>query len=154
SPTSVDIDGAIKPGGAFYVDVQGGYKPFGLNATGEVEIKNNWPTEVRMPIGGTLKPMVTYVSSITADATVSALGVNAELHGSVQKNGDFVLNGSVDTISFGGLGGSASFTMINSQRTGFSFTSRLDATFLVSAVVRANIDVDFTFGVNTNGQVT
>ncbi|HTK77096.1 MAG TPA: hypothetical protein VL371_17655 [Gemmataceae bacterium] len=154
SPTSVDIDGAIKPGGAFYVDVQGGYKPFGLNATGEVEIKNNWPTEVRMPIGGTLKPMVTYVSSITADATVSALGVNAELHGSVQKNGDFVLNGSVDTISFGGLGGSASFTMINSQRTGFSFTSHLDATFLVSAVVRANIDVDFTFGVNTNGQVT
>jgi len=155
SPTSVDLDGAIKPGGAFYLDVKGAYKPFGLNATGEIEIRNTWPTAIHglgsTTLGGE-RSMITRVSSIKADVTVSALGVNAELHGQVWRNGDFVLYGS-NSVSFGDLTGSASFEMKNTHAAGFRFTSHMDATYTVAHTVRANMTVDFTFGVH-NGHVT
>src|SRR5439155_809301 len=130
---------------------------FGLNATGEVEIKNNWPTTVPFftisPTGGIKTTMQTvYVSSIMADASVHALGVDAQLHGQVWGNGDFDLTGS-ESVGFSGLGGSAAWELKHTQANPFSFTSHVQATY-TEGVVRATLGVDFSFGVDVYGHVT
>jgi hypothetical protein len=165
SPTSVELDAAIKPGGALYLDVQGGYKPFGMSATGEVTIESNWRTtgfkvtynNLGFP---TLTPTTVYVTGITADVHVDVLNLaDVNLHGTVQGNGDFDVTGDADVHWFGAWGyldGSANFDLSYTHSAGLSFTSHVHALYEdpTKDVLQATLDAYFSIGVNSTGQLT
>jgi hypothetical protein len=165
SPIALDMDVAMKSGGAFYLDFKGQYQFIGLTIGGEVLVAVNYPLTGRpaqvlaAPILGTATAITiagkggpTPVSGIYLDANVQVLGANVDLYGKMLANGDLQLHGSADE-NLGFLSGSATFDLSLTQAHGFSFTADLYAGFNYQNVIRGSVDVQFVLGVHA-GYVT
>ena len=165
SPYSVDLDVAVKSGGQFFLDAKGSYKYMGMTMKGEVLIAKDYPVigpaanvltnSIWAGCGGCIGtgPKVTgpiLVSGIYLKAEIHLLTANVELTGKMYANGDFSITGSSDA-SIGALKGSQSFTLSNTQATGFSFIGTMDGHFK-SDYIRCDVDATLKLKI-VNGQV-
>jgi hypothetical protein len=160
-----DLDCAVKPGGAFFLNVAGTYNIASLPESGQILIAHNYPVTgpaaaflaapsstgvIGLPIskGAASTPLCT---GIYFDAKVHVLNNDVDLQGTMYGNGDFTIQGSA-AINIGALAGSATFTLSDTQAQGFSFTGAMDASF-TSQYIRGGLHADFIFGI-ANGSVT
>jgi hypothetical protein len=165
---TLDLDGAVKPGGEIFLNVTSTGNIAGLPESSQVLLARDYPV-TGPAVQYLLSPNATAVSPLTVapkgqrvsspalytgiyiDANVNVLGSYVDLQGRMDGNGYFTLKANAQ-VNLGPLSGSASFTLSDTQAQGFSFTADLNASFSTS-YIRGNVGVSFTFGI-ANGSIT
>lgn len=152
SLSSLDVDAAIKPGGAFYLDVKNNFLVGGFPAQGEVLVVHNYL--VSQAVADELKGTpVIFGPPVVATGAYVNMKMNlfvgsVDLTGRVESNGDFQLTATAPAHLGSVLNGRATFSLISTATAGINFTADLYGAATTS-VVRGTLDFHFTLAVSS-----
>jgi hypothetical protein len=150
------VDGAVKEGGKFYLDVNQQNTVAGVPIHTELKLTRKWDTSAGndMRTSGVFSPPhVTTVESTGAYLEIDAklFGNGLTLAGQIDGQGNFALSGVV-AANFGPVKGSAVVKLESTPTGGVRFTADLTAS-ITTDVVKGELDLHFEMDFDSHGHL-